>query len=132
MAQIANSGNNKIPQLGMVTHGKLVMLEDFLRQHFVYRSELQEVIRTIEFQMEWFRQYQTFEGDCDDIATLIAAMVKRMGGLVRFVAIQSEQGNPDFTHVYTEIWDGSRWFPIDPTVPSGTLYTEVGRMVHYV
>lgn len=61
-------------------------------------------IKTLEFR----------KGDCDDQATLIAALLESIGHPTRFVAIKTEPFGP-FVHVFTETKIGSRWIPVETT-----------------
>lgn len=55
-------------------------------------------------------------GDCDDKATLLAAMLESIGHPARFVAVGFH--NPgEFEHVYVESRIGAEWVPMDTTMP---------------
>lgn len=53
-------------------------------------------------------------GDCDDVATLGAALAGAMGQPARFVVIGFEPGGP-MKHVFSEVWTGRRWLDLDTT-----------------
>lgn len=56
--------------------------------------------------------YET--GDCDDKATLLAALLEAIGHPARFVAVGfSEPGK--YSHVYVETKIGERWIPLETT-----------------
>ncbi|MDE2020654.1 MAG: transglutaminase domain-containing protein [Patescibacteria group bacterium] len=56
------------------------------------------------------------QGDCDDQATLVAALALSIGFKPRFVAIAVD--NPGiFDHVYTEVKLGTRWLSVETTEP---------------
>lgn len=55
-------------------------------------------------------------GDCDDQATLVAALVMCIGFPARFVAIGLEQPGV-FDHVFTEARLGTVWLSIETTEP---------------
>ena len=55
------------------------------------------------------------QGECDDKATLVAAMLEAIGHPTRFVAIGFEPGILD--HVYTETMIGPRWYTVETTEP---------------
>jgi len=57
--------------------------------------------------------------DCDDVATLAAAMGLAIGLRARFVIVGFTSPNAPFRHVWTELASASRpeWVPIDPTRP---------------
>lgn len=54
-------------------------------------------------------------GDCDDKATLLAALLGSIGHPTRFVAIGFEP--QIFSHVYLETRIGARWIPLETTEP---------------
>jgi transglutaminase-like putative cysteine protease len=54
-------------------------------------------------------------GDCDDKATLLAALLKSIRHPVRFQAVGYEPGK--FSHVYVETRIGDRWIPLETTAP---------------
>lgn len=54
-------------------------------------------------------------GDCDDKATLLAAMLESVGHPTRFVAV-GYTGPDTFQHVYVETYVGRRWVPLDATM----------------
>jgi len=53
-------------------------------------------------------------GDCDDQATLLAALLQSIGHPARFVAIALRPRGP-FAHVYTETKIDDRWYPLEST-----------------
>lgn len=61
-------------------------------------------IKTLEFR----------KGDCDDQATLLAALLEAIGHKTRFVAIRMKPFGP-FVHVFTETKIGNRWIPLETT-----------------
>lgn len=54
-------------------------------------------------------------GDCDDMATLLAAMLESIGHPTRFVAIGFAPNQ--FCHVYAETKVGNRWIAMEATKP---------------
>lgn len=103
-------------------------MDTWLRNHFQYRPEQEEVIRTVPFMLTDLDSSSAIEGDCDDIATFTGAWLMMLGIPARFTAIQS-QPEGEFDHVFAEGQGGGWWQPIDPTVPLGTVYTYY-RMFH--
>jgi len=61
---------------------------------------------------------QTRQGDCDDQATLLAALVGAIGGKARFVAgaFRYVGGRPALSHVWAEAYDpaSKAWVILDP------------------
>ena len=98
----------------------------------MYRPEQEEILRSTDFMMADLSRLGYIEGDCDDIAIFIAALFRCLAVPVRFVAIRTSADDPEFSHVFTEIWTGNGWTIIDPTVKPGTRYRYVERMVEYV
>lgn len=71
------------------------------------------------------------EGDCDDIATFVSAIVKRIGYDSRLHAMKSSFDG-EYDHVFSEARIGEFWIPIDPTVELGTTYRIFGSLLEYV
>jgi transglutaminase-like putative cysteine protease len=55
------------------------------------------------------------QGDCDDKATLLAALLESVGHPARFVAVGF--GGAPFSHVYTESKIGESWVPLETIIP---------------
>ena len=58
-------------------------------------------------------------GDCDDMATLLAALLASVGYATRFVAVGFAQPN-SYSHVYLEValpHIPQAWMPLDATMP---------------
>lgn len=111
-------------------------MDSWFRNHFIYRGEIEEIIRSPGFMLRDLETFGYFEGDCDDAATLYAALLKALGFPVRFVAIRFDS-TPDFKHVFIETYHmkivdaevRSLWIRLDPTVELETIHHEVERMV---
>lgn len=56
------------------------------------------------------------QGDCDDQATLVAALALSIGFKPRFVAIGTERAG-QFDHVLTEVKLGTKWLTVETTEP---------------
>lgn len=86
-------------------------LHAFVRDSIQYVQDVSEVEtlatpqKTLEFAA----------GDCDDKATLLAAMLESIGFKTRFVAIGFEPGI--YSHVYAEVLLGTRWIALETTEP---------------
>ena len=102
-------------------------IDRWIRFKFVYRPEIEEIVRTPQFMLKQLDEQGIFEGDCDDISTLYASLLKALHYAVRFVAIRYDN-TPDFKHVFIEAWTGAGWRALDPTVAPGTPYHEIERM----
>lgn len=134
MARLANDPNARaVLDLILVyplPSGELIpAIDHWVRGHFRYRSEHEEVLRTVSFMLGEIAEKGFFEGDCDDCATLTAAVLKVFGCMVRFVAIRYD--SKDFQHVFVECYSDDRagWVALDATVNPGTEYREIERMV---
>jgi transglutaminase-like putative cysteine protease len=70
---------------------------------------------TVELVKTPMATLQTGVGDCDDIATLLAAMGLLCGSQARFVTVAFRRKFP-FTHVFSEGLDpkSKRWVTLDP------------------
>lgn len=55
-------------------------------------------------------------GDCDDMSTLLAALVQAVGYPSRFIAVGFHSEN-SFEHVYCEVFINGEWIACDPTEP---------------
>lgn len=84
--------------------------------HRYVRDTIQFVqdVRDVETLQTPIKTLEYGQGDCDDQATLLAALLESVGFHTRFVAIQVESGGP-FVHVYTEVNLGRKWFPVETT-----------------
>jgi transglutaminase-like putative cysteine protease len=118
--------------------GTLGGIEDFVRRHFAYRDENEEIVREPRFMLadmgrvdENGRVVQ-LEGDCDDVATFYAAAAVAIGKAARFVAIRYTITNPNFEHVFTEAYDNGQWHVLDATVPAGTPMRWIESMIEDV
>lgn len=95
------------------------------------KSWLQEIAACFDYVRDEIRYTQDIEGvetlqtpiatlelgygDCDDMCTLLAAMLGSIGHPTRFVAIAFEPNN--FTHVFlqAQVADAYTWIALDPT-----------------
>jgi transglutaminase-like putative cysteine protease len=56
------------------------------------------------------------QGDCDDQATLLGALLNAVGFQTRFLAIKTSAMGP-FVHVITQAKIGREWVPLETTEP---------------
>lgn len=78
---------------------------------------------------EELERYGTFFGDCDDVTTFLGCAFLAVGIPVRFVAIRTREGDPEFRHVFPEVDCGSGWKPVDLTIAPAKEIHDFGRMV---
>ena len=105
-------------------------IDFWVREHFEFRAEMREVVRTPQFMWANWQQRGAFDGDCDDVSTMLGSLLKIFNyPAVRFVAIRYNPDVPDFEHVFVEFYSLGRWRVLDPTVTTGTDYHEIERMV---
>lgn len=61
------------------------------------------------------RTLQSGYGDCDDIATVLAALLACVGECPRFAVMKMSKSSPTWEHVYAEVQLGDKWMSLDPT-----------------
>lgn len=98
----------------------LQSVETFLRSRFQYVDEKIETLVAPDYMLQGLEINNALTGDCDDISVLHAALLTCMDIKVRFVAIRSNQDDPNYDHVFIEAWNGTDWLLYDITVPPGT------------
>lgn len=76
-----------------------------------------EFIRNPLYMLRRIRRRGYAEGDCDDIATLGAALGLATMLPARFRLLSFGPSEP-WEHVYTELWDGRGWLELDTTRPA--------------
>lgn len=130
LARVAASDPSFIRSVFSLLRGDI---DSALRAVYQYRSEYEEIIRTPQFMLHDLETKGYVEGDCDDIATLSAAVLLVAGArAVRLVAIIYTPGKDSFEHVYVEVFDGGQWRQVDLTIDPGTAHREIERMVQNV
>lgn len=101
------------------TAGEINAIYQWVKSNIAFRGELDETVQTPEVTIKFGA------GDCDDHAVLVAALLGAIGYQWQFKTV-GIYGQSDFTHVYTEIYDGdgqfvtqydpSNWVALDTTV----------------
>jgi len=93
--------------------GQVRSIHAWVRDHVQYVRDISGVetlatpVQTLDYM----------QGDCDDQATLVAALLESIGHPTRFVAI-SASALGAFSHVYTETKIGhnpGKWIPLETT-----------------
>lgn len=92
----------------------LVALRRFLAEHVRFRHDPTgvELLKAPAYQLAAIRARGIVTGDCDDIATLGAALGLAAGFPARFVVLRFDPGGP-FEHVFTELRGPSGWVELD-------------------
>lgn len=108
--------------------GEMRRIHAFVRDNIRYVRDIRgiETLQTPEKTLEYRH------GDCDDKATLVAAMLESIGHPTRFVAM-GFNGSP-FCHVYVETRLGNKWVGVETTEPVSFGWYPPGatsRMVVY-
>ena len=90
---------------------EILTLFHFVRNNIRYTLDPDE----LELLATPERLLEIGAGDCDEMAMLLAALLKATGKPVRFLAVGFEAG--DLSHVYVEVKNGDAWIPLDVTEP---------------
>ncbi len=93
-------------------------VDGFLRDLWIIRPDPPgaEYVETPDLQIEMGEQYGRFYGDCDDAATLAAALLNANGVLCWFMAVRF-RGDDNFSHVFLRTVERD----IDPIAPLDVL-----------
>lgn len=89
--------------------------------HFMRDPYGVETLHRPEWQLAQLRERGKILVDCDDAAIMVAALGESIGIPARFVAVAFFDRRADFSHVWTELYDGNGWRIIDPTRGSQPL-----------
>lgn len=106
--------------------------------HFRYRDEYLEVVRDPRKMLEdvgkrdGFGRVMDLEGDCDDVATFLVAVLKVLGYRVRLLAMRTSESTAEFEHVVAQCFDSGEWITLDPTVSPGTQMTVLDELIQTV
>ena len=87
-------------------------LFDFVQSHIRYTQD----ITSVETLQTPVATLQFGYGDCDDMCTLLCALLESIGHHTRFVACSFENAN-DFEHVFVQTYllEMRKWVSLDPT-----------------
>ena len=72
-----------------------------------------ELIHTPRKMIERISRGERIQIDCDDFSILSASLGKAVGLPAKFVILGFLENNAPFTHVYTILKAGRKWFPLD-------------------
>jgi transglutaminase-like putative cysteine protease len=92
-------------------YGEAKVMHNFVQNHIRYVRDIAdtEVIQTPLKTLEYG------QGDCDDKATLLAALLESIGHLTRFHAVGFRPGK--ISHVLLEDNINDQWIPLETTEP---------------
>ncbi|HJW55863.1 MAG TPA: transglutaminase-like domain-containing protein [Burkholderiaceae bacterium] len=108
--------------------GEVEALFEFVRDEIRYLWDIADV-ETLQTPVVTLENQS---GDCDDKATLLAALLESIGHKTRFVAAGFQPGQ--YEHVFLETKIGNNWIALDPTEPVPMGWTPPGmraRMVRH-
>jgi len=88
---------------------EVALIFDYVQKNIRYLQDIADV-ETLQTPLITM-QYEA--GDCDDKATLLAALLESIGHKTRFVAAGFNGG--DIEHVFVETLIANIWVPLDPT-----------------
>ncbi len=94
--------------------GEISALHGFVQRDIAFRGEPGEMVQSPE------TTYRLRAGDCDDHATLLAALLQSIGYKTHFVTVAGDASAPrEFSHVYLEAQNRQtgQWIPLDTTEP---------------
>lgn len=103
-------------------------MSEWIRQKVTFRFDPRdiELLRTPAALARDLLRSRDVAGDCDDMATLLAALLFSLGIPVAFVTIATSPHRPEFRHVFVAARVGPRgeWEHFDPSVdrPYNTKY----------
>lgn len=90
-----------------------------------------ELVQTPEYLLTQLSINGTVSGDCDDVATLAAALAMSIGLRARFQLVGFNGPSGPFGHIWTEVQgsQGGSWWELDTTRPSqGFEFNRIERV----
>lgn len=99
-------------------HARLIRDWVTARVRFLPDPTHAEALHDPAWSLDHILTYGQVQLDCDDVATLAAAMGQSIGLAARYVVVGFISPHAPFAHVWTELSpDGCRWLAVDPTRP---------------
>lgn len=92
---------------------EIARLFSFVQHNIRYVKD----IRGVETVQTPLRTLQYQAGDCDDMSTLLAALLESIGYRARYKAVGFAPNV--YQHVYVQVFHDGRWIGLDPTEPVG-------------
>jgi transglutaminase-like putative cysteine protease len=110
--------------------GQFQALRSWLASRFRFLPDPRgvELLRTPRYMLDRIAEDGTVHADCDDAATLGAALALVIGLPARFVAVGFRARGP-LSHVFTEVLTPEGWRELDVTRPSNRLRPVFARRV---
>lgn len=96
-------------------------VRQFIKARVGFVLEFPEQLHRPEWMLGEIAAGRRVYGDCDDMSMLSAALLMVLGIPVRFAAVKPA-GDPDYMHVFTEMFFEGDWRMVDCTadqVPPG-------------
>lgn len=98
-------------------YGEMVAVFKWVQNHIRYVRDIDGV----ESVQTPLATLEIGQGDCDDMATLLAALLSAIGAPVRFAALGFAPSN-EYSHVIVEALVGREtWVPMDAIVPGARV-----------
>jgi len=96
---------------------QITRLRSWLRSRirFVPDPDVTELLHDPVLLAQWIERDGSTGVDCDDVATLGAALGKAIGIPARFVVVGFYFPDAPYGHIWTELFDGERWRELDTT-----------------
>lgn len=94
--------------------GEIAAVLQWVKTNIAFRGEYAETVQTPLVTL------QLRAGDCDDQATLLAALLSSLGYKTRFRTVAADPSAPwAYSHVFTEVFQRKtgQWISLDSTVP---------------
>src|SRR6266487_3738107 len=97
-------------------------VDAFIRRHMTLVDEYDELIQHPVELLAQIGGQGSAVGDCDDAATLAAALLLSVGIQVRCKAVWPDVATGGFQHVFIEYKLGESWHALDPTISHAPVY----------
>lgn len=105
--------------------GEMGAVLDYVRDTIKYQLDINEV-ETIQTPLATLTLGY---GDCDDMATLLCAMLEAIGFSTKFVAIGFQLGQFDHVYMAAQDPDSLEWIDMDATEPNPVGWAPPGETI---
>jgi transglutaminase-like putative cysteine protease len=118
-------------------YGQAQALRRWLSEHLRFSRDPKgtELLQKPAFMLDEIRKHAVVDGDCDDAATLSAALATALGFACTITAVAFYSKHAPFQHVYTLVSVGRKpdgspdWMDMDTTRPTRNLPPVVSRRI---